>query len=114
MGDAPLPLQKFQCSGFSRFQVLCVVTKKLCHDLLFALLTDVADCPAQDEKQHTGNEDQNTSGSVRKRPAWPEEFRCDEIAAEWQKPQLPEDADYHWQTPQHQTDDQELATDFLE
>ncbi len=65
--------------------------KKLCHDLFFALLADVADCPAQDEKQHAGDEDQNAGGFMCCRPARPEEFRCHKVAAERQKPQFPED-----------------------
>ena len=87
---------------------------QLCHDLFLALLADVADCPAQDEKQHAGDEDQNAGGFMCCRPARPEEFRCHKVAAERQKPQFPEDADCHWQTPQYQTNDQKLATYFLE
>jgi len=90
------------------------VVYQLCHDLFFSPFTDEVDNPCHGKKQDASDKKQDADCSVCGCPARPEEFRCHKVAAERQKPQLPEDTDCHWQAPQYQTNDQELATDFLE
>ena len=86
----------------------------VCKDFLLALFADEMDDPCRGKKQDAGDEKQDADGFVCCRPAWPEQFRCDEVAAERQKPQLPEDADNDGQTKQDKRNDQELVSDDTE
>ena len=97
--------QKFKRSGFAWLQVLCIAMKKLCHDLFLPFLSDEAHDPVQKEEQHTADKAQNTSGSVRKRPARPEQLCSYKVAAKWKQAQFPEDTNDNRQTEDHKGND---------
>ena len=79
--------------------------KKLCHDLFLPFLSDEAHDPVQKEEQHTADKAQNTSGSVRKRPARPEQLCSYKVAAKWKQAQFPEDTNDNRQTEDHKGND---------
>ena len=87
---------------------------QLRHDLFFSLFADEMNDPCHSKEQHTASKDQNASVPVCKRPTRPEQLCCDEVAAERQKPQFPQDADNDWQAEDDERNDQKLVSDGTE